>query len=213
MAQVWAANETSMILDNTSSFGTLVELLALIKRTFGDPDWERTTHMQLHALRMTMGMMAEEYMASFEMLTAQTSFNKAALEDMYIHGLPQSILLKVYSQTSLLSGLASWKAVVRNLDRLHRGFAELMQLIRPNQVQLPQLNIHMATPTPDTLTPMDIDQSKRKQETHTCYNCGEKGHLSHHCLKPQKQWIRLAEPNDINIKGLVAEAVTAVMDT
>ena len=95
-----------------SSFGTLVELLASIKRTFGNPDQEMTAHMQLHALRMTLGMMAEEYMASFEMLAAWTSFNEAALEDMYIRGLPQAILLKVYSQTSLPSGLASWKAVI-----------------------------------------------------------------------------------------------------
>jgi len=56
MAQVWVANDTSAVLNNTSSFGTLVEILALIKRT---------THMQLHTLRMTLGMTAEEYMASF----------------------------------------------------------------------------------------------------------------------------------------------------
>jgi len=99
-----------------SSFSTQAELLASIKRTFSNPDWERTACMQLHALRMTPGMMAEEYMASFEMLTAWTSFNEAALEDMYTCGLPQSILLKVYSQTSLPSGLASWKADVCNLD-------------------------------------------------------------------------------------------------
>src|SRR5882724_4303934 len=92
MAQVWAANETSAILDNTSSFGTLTELLALIKRTFGEPDQERTAHMQLHALRMTLGMMAEEYMVSFEMLADCTSFNEAALKDTYIHRLPQFII-------------------------------------------------------------------------------------------------------------------------
>src|SRR5882724_4354951 len=97
MAQVWAANKTSAVLDNTSSFGTLAELLALIKRTFGNPDWERTAHTQLHALRMTRGMTAEEYTASFEILATWTGFNKAALKDMYIHGLSQSILLKVYS--------------------------------------------------------------------------------------------------------------------
>jgi|SRR5882724_7827761 len=116
MAQVWAANETIAILDNMSSFGTLADILASIKRTFGDPDRERTTRMQLHALRMTLGMMAEEYMTSFEMLTTQTGFNEAALEDTYIRRLPQSILIKVYTQTSLPSGLASWKAVIRNLD-------------------------------------------------------------------------------------------------
>ena len=91
MAQVWVSNETSVILDNTSSFSTLAELLASIKRTFSDPDQERTACTQLHSLRMTLGMMAEEYMASLEMLTAQTGFNEAALKDMYIRGLPQLI--------------------------------------------------------------------------------------------------------------------------
>src|SRR5882724_4087434 len=76
MAQVWAANEMSVILDNMSSFGTLVELLASIKRTFSDPDQERTTHTQLHTLRMTPGMTAEEYMASFKMLATWTGFKK-----------------------------------------------------------------------------------------------------------------------------------------
>ena len=59
---------------------------------------------------------------------------------------------------------------------------------------------------------MDIGQSKHKQETHTCYNCDEKGHLSHYCPKPQKQWIHSAKSNEVNIKGLVAKVITAVMD-
>src|SRR5882724_3648241 len=94
MVQVWVANETSAILDNMSSFGTLAELLASIKRTFSNPDQERTAHTQLHALRMTLGMMPEEYMASFKMLAAWTGFNEAALKDTYIQGLPQLIHLK-----------------------------------------------------------------------------------------------------------------------
>src|SRR5882724_8737337 len=146
------------------------------------------------------------------MLTAWTGFNEAALKDTYIHGLPQLILLKVYSQTSLPLGLASWKAIVHNIDQLQRGFAKLKQSIWLNRVQFPQLNIHTATPTPGTLAPMDINQSKHKQETHTCYNCDEKGHLLHHCLKPWKQQIHLAEPNQVNIKGLVAGVVATVMD-
>ena len=112
MAQVWAANKTSAILDNTSSFSTLAELLTSIERTFGNPDRERTACTQLHTLKMTLDMMAEQCMASF---------NEAALEDTYIHGLPQVILLKVYSQTSLPLGLASWKVLVCNLDWLQRG--------------------------------------------------------------------------------------------
>src|SRR5882724_6749912 len=101
MAQVWAANETSTVLANMSTFNTLEGLLASIKRSFGDPDKERMAHAQLHALRMTPSMTAEEYTANFEMISGRTGFNDATLEDAYVQGLPQSILLKVYSQTSL----------------------------------------------------------------------------------------------------------------
>jgi len=94
------------VLSHTSTFSTLVELLAGVERTFSNPDWERTAHTQLHAPKMTMGMTANEYMAKFEMLVGRTSFNEVELEDMFIQGLPQLILFKVvYSQTSLPSGL------------------------------------------------------------------------------------------------------------
>ena len=40
MAQVWAANETSVTLANTSTFNTLEGLLTSIEKTFRDPDRE-----------------------------------------------------------------------------------------------------------------------------------------------------------------------------
>jgi len=51
---------------------------------------------------MMTGMTADEYMGNFEMLTRRTGFNEVALEDTFIWGLPQLILSKFYSQTSLL---------------------------------------------------------------------------------------------------------------
>ena len=47
----------------------------------------------------------------------------------------------------------------------------------------------------------------------TCYNCGEPSHLSHVCTKPWKKKIWLTILADIDIKGLIAEAVEAAMDT
>jgi len=38
IAQVWAKNETNAVLSHMSTFSTLMELLAGVKRTFGDPD-------------------------------------------------------------------------------------------------------------------------------------------------------------------------------
>ena len=59
---------------------------------------------------------------------------------------------------------------------------------------------------------MDIDQSKPQPETHTCYNCGEKGHILQHCLKPWKQQIQSTTLSKVNIKGLVAKAVAVVLN-
>src|SRR5882724_111798 len=46
MAQVWEANETSVVLANMSTFNTLEGLLASVERTFGDPDKERMAYTQ-----------------------------------------------------------------------------------------------------------------------------------------------------------------------
>ena len=94
IVQVWAENETNVILSHSSTFSTLTELLAGIKRTFGDPDLEKMAHTQLHALKMIMGMMADEYTSKLEMLVGRTSFNKVALDDTFNQGFHQLILSK-----------------------------------------------------------------------------------------------------------------------
>src|SRR6266481_9839435 len=110
-AQMWAANETTAIMDGRLHFHTLDEILANIERTFGDPDWARMACMQLHKLKMTQAMMAEDYMARFEVLTGRTGFNNEALEDAYTWGLPYLILQKAYAQTALPNSLDGWKKV------------------------------------------------------------------------------------------------------
>src|SRR5882724_1048421 len=75
MAQVWEANKTSMTLANMSTFNTLEGLLTSIKKTFGDPDGERTAHTQPYVFKMMPGMTAEEYTANFEMLARRNGFN------------------------------------------------------------------------------------------------------------------------------------------
>src|SRR6266481_4629360 len=196
-AQMWAANETTAIMDGRLHFHTLDEILANIKRTFGDPDWARTAHMQLHKLKMTQGMTAEDYMARFEMLAGRTGFNNEALKDAYIRGLPYSILQKVYAQTALPNGLDGWKTVIHNLDRLHQALMELKQSTGQtnpwavhtspsvtNATNWPTPAIISSPQTTDTSTPMDIGQHKPHIETCTCYNCNKLGHISPNCLEP-----------------------------
>ena len=71
----------------------------------------------------------------------------------------------------------------------------------------------IVTQMADTLVPMEIDQSKHRPETCICYNFNEKGHLSWHCPKPQKQQLWSTESTKVTLKILVAEVVAAVLDT
>ena len=45
-----------------------------------------------------------------------------------------------------------------------------------------------------------------------CYSCGNKGHLSHTCLKPWKQQIQLTKATKVDLKSFPAKAVVATMD-
>ena len=119
MAQVWAANETMAVITGTTQMQTLDIFLESVEKTFGGPDQARTAHVQLHKLKMTPGTTAEDYMARFEMLAGRTGFNNATLKDIYVWGLPNSILQKIFTQVTLPNSLAAWKMVVQNLDCLH----------------------------------------------------------------------------------------------
>src|SRR5882672_10665129 len=65
---------------------------------------------------------------------------------------------------------------------------------------------------PDTLVPMENDQSQPRPEMHTCYNCGKHSHLSCTCTKPRKQNIWSTTSAKTDIKSLMAKAIAAVMD-
>ena len=111
-AQVWVANETMAVTTGMSQMQTLDIFLENVEKTFGDPDRAQTACAQLHKLKMTPGTTAEDYTAQFEMLAGRTSFNDATLKDIYVRGLPNSILQKIFAQVTLPNGLAAWKMVV-----------------------------------------------------------------------------------------------------
>src|SRR5882672_7262974 len=79
-------------------------------------------------------------------------------------------------------------------------------------MQTPQTQTPAITHMIDTSIPMDINQSQPRPETHTCYICSDQGHLSCACLKPQKQRIWSTLPPDVDIMGLVAQAMEVAMD-
>src|SRR5882724_9719709 len=66
-------------------------------------------------------------------------------------GLPVLNPIKVYSQTSLPSGLNNWKTVICNLDHLHQGFAKVKQSICPFWPNVTQMQTLATAPILDTL--------------------------------------------------------------
>ena len=126
-AQVCAVNETMTVINGTTQMQTLDIFLEDVKKTFGDPDRVHTARAQLHELKMTPSTMAEDYTTRFEMLAGRTGFIVAALEGIYVRGLPNSILQNIFVQVTLPQGLEAWKTVIQNLDRLHQSLMELKQ--------------------------------------------------------------------------------------
>ena len=112
-AEIWANNETQVVIDGTTLITTFDEYIKRVKAVFGDPDRARTVRMKLHDLRMTPGISANEYTAQFEILAGRTGFNDEALEDVYARGLPPAILDKIHAQPILPADLNAWKETAR----------------------------------------------------------------------------------------------------
>ena len=111
-AQVWAVNETMAVITGTFQMQTLDIFLESVEKTFGDPDQTQMARAQLHELKMTPSTTAEDYTAQFKMLAGRTGFNDTALKDIYVQGLPNLILQKIFAQVTLPNGLAAWKTVI-----------------------------------------------------------------------------------------------------
>ena len=112
-------------------------------------------------------------------LNYANSCNDTALKDIYVQGLPNSILQKIFTQVTLPNGLAAWKTVVRNLDRLHWSLMELKrstgqtnpsvgrtsQMVsqaKPQAATTASQSTHITVnpQASDSITPMDVDLQK-----------------------------------------------------
>ena len=140
------------------------------------------------------------------MLAGRTGFNNTTLEDIYVWGLPNLFLQKIFAQVTLPNDLAAWKTVVQNIDHLHQSLTELKwstgqtnpsvgctsQMVgqaKPQAATTASQSTHiMVSPQAlDSTTPMDINLQKAQPETRKCYNCQKIRHLANNCLEPRKQ--------------------------
>src|SRR3979490_1840507 len=126
-AEVWAHNETQAVIDGTTSLSTFEEFIKQVENAFGDPDCSRTARTKLHDLRMTPGMLADEYTAQFEILAGRTGFNDVGLEDAYAQGLPATIFDKIQAQPLLPLDLKAWKEAAWQIEFNHCHLIEVKQ--------------------------------------------------------------------------------------
>ena len=164
------------------------------------------------------------------MLTGRTGFNNAVLKDIYVRGLPNSILQKIFAQATLPNGLAAWKTVVRNLDHLHwsltklkrstgqtnpsvRCMSQMVGQAKPQAATTASQSTHVTVnpQTSDSTTPMDVDLQKARPETWKCYNCQKIGHLTNNFPEPCKQWAR-NNFSGTDILDIIAKAIATALD-
>ena len=123
--QVWAQNETDMVIKGTSTMQTFEKFAENVEEMFGDPDHARTACTKLHNLRMTPGMSVDEYTAQFESLAPGTKFSDPALEDTYSHGYSAIILDKIHAQPLLPKDLKAWKESTCQINCNHHCLPEV----------------------------------------------------------------------------------------
>jgi len=186
--QVWAANETSVTLANTSMFNTLERTPESSKRPL-ETRQGRMAHTQLHALKWCQALLQRNTRPKF-----WDAFWKDQLQQSGPRGCPMSEDSLNPSFEGLFSAilLSAWttgRQLCCNLDR----FKECMpnwnsQLSKPNV--LPRQTPPLPPKHWNTSTPMDIDQNKCRPETHRCYNAWERSSLMT-LPEPQKQQVQL----------------------
>ena len=154
---------------------------------------------------------AEEFFQQFDILSRSAGYStdhNHFLIDLVERNMRFSLIEKIYSSGSIPDTLTDYRKHIIALDTLERRLTSVnrtsgsgnsakgsstpnwRQPIEKTKITPEQPSAPMQTRRDGTGTtfgrhgqPMDIERAHRKG---LCFNCGEKGHLSCDCLKPQK---------------------------
>ena len=184
------------------------------KEAFGDPDPAGTAQFKMEMLKQGT-QTADEYVASFNELKADTGFNDVAL-DRFQKGLNQALVDKIYNLPEMPSTLSGWIHWATKLDRQWRQREARKKMTasstsqktspasqKPNKS--PPFTQTISVPSasavnqqPDAI-PMEIDSGWKKVRPLICFKCRKPGHMARQC------------PSTVNINSMDYDSLKAFM--
>ena len=171
--------------------------VADFKEAFEDPDPAGTAQYKMEMLKQGT-QTADEYVASFNELKADTGFNDVALVNSFQKGLNQALVDKIYNLPEMPSTLSGWIHWATKLDRQwrQREARKKMTTSSTSQKASPASQKPYKSPVSTQtisvpsgskvnqqldVVPMEIDSGWRKVKPIICYKCRKSGHMARHC--------------------------------
>jgi len=184
------------------------------KTAFWDPDPAGTAQYKMELLKQGT-QTADEYVASFNELKADTGFNDVALADKFQKGLNQALVDKIYNLPEMPSNLAEWMHWATKLDRQWRqrearkkmSIGQKSSSVPSKPTRSPTLPQTLSAPftskfnqQPDVV-PMEIDSGWKKIKPLVCFKCRKPGHMARQC------------PSAVDINSIDYDGLKAYMKT
>lgn len=166
-----ALNEAITKNATKPDFGTWADFEKKFTNWFVSADVRGDAQSELSRLRMTGT--AEEYVAQFQILAERAGLKEyEALKLMFLKGLHQPLLDKLYAQADLPTKIEDWYEKTIRLDNNWRRFRNMVG---------PRTPFRASQRT--SINRLSDEEAMKYRKEGRCFRCGKTGHISRNCDK------------------------------